>query len=99
MAREKFNFTPIDTTKLTGKLKTAWDNYVAQREPINEQIKKLQAKLEPHRSAVEKLVTAALIEKGEMTADQTAKFGFNWGGMAVAFTDTEAAAKRKRISL
>lgn len=87
MAREKLNFQPLDVAAFTGEHKKAWDAYVKARTPIVEQIKALNAKLLPTRTAVEQAVTAQLMSDGVMEPGQKATFAYNFGGMAVAFSD------------
>lgn len=92
MPRMKLDFTPLDMTAL-GSATPAWNAYAKAREPIAEQIKSLNAKLEPQRTALEQAITQQLMADGVISAQQSLKFGYNFGRIAVAVVDAPAAGK------
>lgn len=89
MPRMKLDFTPLDMTSL-GSATPAWNAYAKAREPVTEEIKKLNAKLEPQRTALETAITNQLMADGVISAGQSLKFGYNFGRIAVAVVDAPA---------
>jgi hypothetical protein len=97
MAKEKLNFSGLDTEAYIGPVKSAWDAYVKARKPITDEVKKLYDKLAPQQSALEEAVTAQLIRDGHLAQGQEAKFAYRFGGMAFAAVDAKASGKSKIV--
>lgn len=99
MAKEKLNFVGLDTDAFSGKVKQAWETYLKVRKPVIEEMAKLNAKIEPQRTAVENAVTDQLRRDGVLKPGQDVKFGYRFGGMSIAMIDAAAGKTSKKLVL